>query len=640
MIILAIKKAKSSYMKTGCFLLFLFSQFVYGQHSRYSNLEQRLALEKTDTIKLRVLTKLVELAFDENLNTALAYAKQGVQLAEKIDDKNWQPVFYETEGKMHSYLIQFDSAKMFLSKAIAGYALVNNKQGQAHAAFKLSWVLKRSGENKKAMEEDLRALRLMEELEDNNGIAIAYERISDGLSRQGRHAEAMEYAVKCLEMCEKNNFANELGHAFNNMGNVSIAMDSNKRSLEYYSKALKQGRSLGFDPVYIIHFTMGHGNALKRMKRFEEALGEYNFAFSEAKRINYVNAIAVAIANLGEVNMLLGNYKEALGYQLETVRLQERDSSLFNLTENYEHVSTIYENLGNYQQALEYQKKARKMRDRVASFESDTSMSRLLTQYQAEKKEATIRAQQNEISQQKKVQWLSTGVAVLLSGFLVFGYRSFRNRNRSNRLLAAKNAENELLLKEIHHRVKNNLETVSSLLELQSAQIEDINTKEAMLEGQNRVHSIGIVHQKLYQGENLGAIEMKDYFLNLSESILESFGAEKKVSIELAMEKLNVDIDTAVPLGLIVNELLTNTLKYAFPGKQHGSVRIKLEKQTGGILRLEVSDNGVGKSGPTQGTGFGGQLVSLLTRQLNGSMVEEIKGGTHTSFDFKLDKVA
>jgi two-component sensor histidine kinase len=132
-------------------------------------------------------------------------------------------------------------------------------------------------------------------------------------------------------------------------------------------------------------------------------------------------------------------------------------------------------------------------------------------------------------------------------------------------------------MKEIHHRVKNNLEIVSSLLALQSSQIDDPGTKEAMLEGQNRVHSIGIVHQKLYQGPNLGGIEMKDYFLNLGESILDSFGAEERVKIELAMGKLDLDIDTAVPLGLIVNELLTNTLKYAFPNGQKGNVRIRLE---------------------------------------------------------------
>ncbi|MEO8406086.1 MAG: sensor histidine kinase, partial [Chitinophagaceae bacterium] len=121
---------------------------------------------------------------------------------------------------------------------------------------------------------------------------------------------------------------------------------------------------------------------------------------------------------------------------------------------------------------------------------------------------------------------------------------------------------------------------------------------------------------------------------------LDSFGAEGRISIEFAMEKLNVDIDTAVPLGLIVNELLTNTLKYAFPDNQNGSVRIKLEKQTNGILHLEVSDNGIGKSEVTHGTGFGGQLVSLLTRQLNGSMKEDSKNGTAVFFDFRPEKVA
>ena len=175
---------------------------------------------------------------------------------------------------------------------------------------------------------------------------------------------------------------------------------------------------------------------------------------------------------------------------------------------------------------------------------------------------------------------------------------------------------------------------------MQSAQIDDQNTKDAMQEGQNRVQSIGIVHQKLYQGESLGTIEMKDYFINLSESILDSFGAEDRVQVKCAMDAVDIDIDTAVPLGLIVNELLTNTLKYAFPDGRNGQVEIKLEKRRDGILQLQVSDNGVGKSGLTKGTGFGGQLISLLTRQLNGSMTEENSNGTHILFEFNTGKAA
>jgi two-component sensor histidine kinase len=159
-----------------------------------------------------------------------------------------------------------------------------------------------------------------------------------------------------------------------------------------------------------------------------------------------------------------------------------------------------------------------------------------------------------------------------------------------------------------------------------------------MLESQNRVQSIGIVHQKLYQGTNLGGIEMKDYFTNLAESILDSFGQAKRVSILCMMDEIEVDIDTAVPIGLIVNELLTNTLKYAFPGGQQGKVTIKLHREPDGALHLQVSDNGVGKSGPTKGTGFGTQLIDLLTRQLNGTMHEEVQNGMHTFFVFNTGK--
>jgi two-component sensor histidine kinase len=296
--------------------------------------------------------------------------------------------------------------------------------------------------------------------------------------------------------------------------------------------------------------------------------------------------------------------------------------------------------LGNYKSALAFKQKAYNLRDSIASMESDAKMSEMLTKYETEKKEETIASQESIILQQSLIQNLVIGLAVLLFGLLILGYISFQSRAKKNRLLASKNAENELLLKEIHHRVKNNLEVVSGLLALQSSQIDDQSTKDAMQESQNRVNSIGIVHQKLYQGTNLGAVEMKDYVLNLSESILDSFGATGKVDLELAMEQLDLDIDTAVPLGLIINELITNAVKYAFPNKEHGKLTIKLERQKDNVLHLVVSDNGVGKSGITYGTGFGGQLISLLTNQLNGTMTEENENGTTVIFDFKLKKAA
>src|SRR5690606_10471301 len=251
----------------------------------------------------------------------------------------------------------------------------------------------------------------------------------------------------------------------------------------------------------------------------------------------------------------------------------------------YDHVSTIYEKLANYPKALEYQKKARAMRDSIATMESDKAMSKLLTQYETVKKEETIASQEAKISQQKKIQILYITIASLAIISLIGMLSSMKTIRRKreklqvlNLELEQKNKQNELLLKEIHHRVKNNLELVKSLISLQSAQLEDSATKDAMIASQNRVQSMGIIHQKLYQGDNLGNVEMKDYFLNLGEGILDTFNAENKVKIECAMDNLELDLDTAVPIGLIVNELLTNALKYAFPENTKGNILISLSK--------------------------------------------------------------
>ena len=209
--------------------------------------------------------------------------------------------------------------------------------------------------------------------------------------------------------------------------------------------------------------------------------------------------------------------------------------------------------------------------------------------------------------------------------------------------LTAKNAENELLLKEIHHRVKNNLEIVSSLLELQSAQIDDPSVQAAMLSSQNRVHSMGIIHQKLYQGAHLAAIEMRDYFINLSENILDSFNTDGKIKVECNMPELILDIDTAISIGLITNELLTNSLKYAFEGRDSGTIKISLnDENTEGSLLLKIADDGVGKkeNEAAKGTGFGTQLIHLLTRQLDGQLSYEIDNGTTVNLYFKKTKWA
>ena len=135
---------------------------------------------------------------------------------------------------------------------------------------------------------------------------------------------------------------------------------------------------------------------------------------------------------------------------------------------------------------------------------------------------------------------------------------------------------------------------------------------------------------------------MKNYFQNLCENILDSYNESERIKVDIDMKELNLDIDTAVPLGLIVNELFTNSLKYAFPMGGKGIIKLSLESLADGNLNLKVADNGVGKmlNALPKGTGFGTQLVNLLTQQIDGKLVQEIHNGTIISINFKSQMAA
>ncbi|NJC28073.1 histidine kinase dimerization/phosphoacceptor domain -containing protein [Neolewinella antarctica] len=227
-----------------------------------------------------------------------------------------------------------------------------------------------------------------------------------------------------------------------------------------------------------------------------------------------------------------------------------------------------------------------------------------------------------------------------------------REDNRKNALLAERNQENELLLKEIHHRVKNNLEVVSSLLELQSVGLTDEGARNAMLAGRSRVSTMGILHQKLYQGDNLGTVGMREYLTDLTKNLGHTFGVNGQITFRIDVpEELRLDIDTAVPLGLIANELITNSIKYAFSSAaalDGGGVPVALGAGTvdvemsrvGERWLLAVGDNGSGKMVETVGgTGFGTRLVGMLVQQLEGELREVNDGGLRTEVSFRVGRV-
>jgi PAS domain S-box-containing protein len=216
------------------------------------------------------------------------------------------------------------------------------------------------------------------------------------------------------------------------------------------------------------------------------------------------------------------------------------------------------------------------------------------------------------------------------------------DRKRDEDAIHASLKEKEMLLKEIHHRVKNNLQVISSLLNLQSNSIESKETRELVRESQNRVRSMALIHEKLYQSESLAQVQFAEYLRNLTRDLFRSYSAGG-VGLKLQAEEIPLDVDTAIPCGLIINELVSNALKYAFPAGRTGDLHISFLKISRERCAMTVTDNGVGlpadidvKNPKTLGL----QLVNMLVNQLHGTLDVVTDGGTTFMVTFSADRDA
>ncbi|MFH1282754.1 MAG: PAS domain S-box protein [bacterium] len=212
-------------------------------------------------------------------------------------------------------------------------------------------------------------------------------------------------------------------------------------------------------------------------------------------------------------------------------------------------------------------------------------------------------------------------------------------RKKTEEMLQKSLAEKEVLIKEVHHRVKNNLQVISSILHLQAFRIKDKLVSDVFKECQNRIKSISFVHEKLYNSNNLAEISFKDYVKDLADELLSAYGIDREmIDVRIDIEDVLFDIDTVIPCGLIVNEIISNSLKYAFPSKSKGEIRVELHKIRTDSFEFIIQDNGVGlpESISFQNTkSLGMRLVDVLIKQLKGEMKLDRFGGTKYTIIFK-----
>ena len=206
-----------------------------------------------------------------------------------------------------------------------------------------------------------------------------------------------------------------------------------------------------------------------------------------------------------------------------------------------------------------------------------------------------------------------------------------------NQIVQSQNEEKTVMLKEIHHRVKNNLQVITSLLRLQSREIKDVAAVEHFREAMNRVMAMALIHDKLYQSEDLSKIKMQSYLQHLSNDLITSYSIEIPVTVEIESEVEYLVPKSLVSVALLFNELISNTLKHGLQGQDEGEICIKINMVSAKQIEMHYSDNGNWKT-PDREDSFGLELIETLTNQLIGTFERDTRNGTRYHFVFEIEE--
>ncbi len=601
-------------------------------------LEQSIESIKQDTLRFRVLNDLAYYYHTRNLKKSLEIINQSLKDVRLVDNELWEGRMQVTQGAIMLRLEELDQAELALRSAL-------QKLPEAETWLlltNLGYVFERRGDLSIAFEYATKTLELGEKYKDKKAIAMAYSDISNLFWKQGKYESGVEYGLKSIAIFEERGIKDlDYDFTLHVLGNNLMELGRFEEALPYFQRSTEIGKQYGFynnlSDTYIALTDL-----YSQMGDFKNAETSGKEALKYAELLQNDFMIVRSLHSLGKLKNKLGEYAAAVVYLERSIQTATADfGDIYYLSLIHRDLSEAFEGANRIEESLNAFKKYNELNQLVFNTEADQRIAQLQTEMDVNQKENIILLQNEELKKQEIIQLFTFILTAVMVLFLFLLYRVFIRRKKYSLLLEKQNKEKEFLLKEIHHRVKNNLETISSLLSLQTAQVDNAELRDIMRESQNRVQSMGIIHQNLYQGENLAAIEMKNYFENLGRFIIDSFDMTDRVVFECEMERMELNVDRAIPIGLIVNEIITNSLKYAFPNGRQGIIGISMREENS-ILHLSITDNGVGFSENPQvkGTGFGTQLIELLTRQLDGKMKLNKQLGTEVVFEFQLENAA
>ncbi|MEQ8302738.1 MAG: histidine kinase dimerization/phosphoacceptor domain -containing protein [Cyclobacteriaceae bacterium] len=626
-------------MKAVLYFLFVLAiSDLTAQHSnKIDSLELILSSSVASNERAYVLDELSFEWFAQNLDSSLYYGRAAYKLFHEVDDPKGLSQSATSTAVAFHYLHQWDSAEYYYKEALAIREANNHTPKVASSLNNLGVMYMDKEDYKKATEYYIKAMEVREISNDSMGVAITKSNLGLIFKKQGIYDKALTYYNEAKKDFERFNQLNYLEIALLNLGSIYNTIEEYEKGLQY-NRQLSQLATSRLSQRNLAKSHVNLANSHQGLGHLDSSL----FYISKALRFFEANDdsvnIAPALLSMSRYLLQNGKYRQAISTSNRLEQINHRLGNREIAIENQLIQAKAYAALNEYKKAYDRLENSYYQKDSFLTQALNKTISDLTFKYETAQKvreisELKISNQTAVIAEQVSAN--QRNIFILVASIFIIGaallYLLLRNKSRSNVIVLKSLSEKETLLKEIHHRVKNNLQVISSLLSLQSRFIDDKDAKALVNEGQNRVKSMALIHQKLYQRDNLTGVEALDYIKNLCGTLQSAYGIDAdKVSISYEVDNLNLDVDTMIPIGLILNELISNAFKHAFPNGE-GKLDIRFQEKANKLV-LVVKDNGAGTSNNIEQTdSFGMRMIHSLSRKLEADVNFNFDLGTEAS---------
>ncbi|MBW8688234.1 histidine kinase dimerization/phosphoacceptor domain -containing protein [Chitinophaga rhizophila] len=596
--------------------------------------------------------------------------KLAAKLFAEAGQKRKQAQTLHTLGDYYTLLPDLQEAKVVLLQALSLYQESGVKSLQGVYDL-LGVAYNQLGDHNNALKYGLLSVRTAETLKDSSEqLCATYNRLGMTYFDMGHIEESLKYyqkawhvAVKLKDTISIQILACNFAHSALKINKVESALRLLKDVERRYPPQRLDTKIWVYSSILDCYVMLRELAQVRPYAQQLETLG--STLEREDPMLEHVNGPLI------KYYIAVNEYGKARDYAAAMARIAAKQGHLSVLVGSYMYWFKADSALGNFQDALQHYQLYKIYNDSLFSITKSRQINQLQIQFDTEQKDHTLRLKQQNIellTREGQLQQAALHKAmftrnviiigtVMLVLLLLLGYSQYRLKLRHNHQLKAQQdeinqqnlalqklissqhkllSEKEWLLKEIHHRVKNNLQIVMSLLNTQAAFLHDRDALNAIRESRSRMHTISLIHQKLYQSDNTALIDMPVYIQDLAIILRDTFSGSNRIHLDLQIAPVAMDVSQAVPLGLILNEAITNAMKYAFTG--YGTIIVSLQQTGTDQLTLIVADNGKGftdSEHAPEKRSMGLMLMHMLSEQLEGVLNIESRNGVVVTVRFK-----